>query len=733
MTLALAALQPVDPGPGALVIPLHRTRPGTRREALPLFGHLRWELAFLSRSASARSKAFSWSNFPAALRDSFMRIAWAMINISTPAVLQDRLNSSTRPFMALGTLFQTLTAFRYFARWLDKRGITTIGQIDRQVLEEYAASLGEKGFTNTVDERRLFAITRIWAYAPFLLPEDQLVMPPWDDPGSAITDFLDDFERSAPGENDTEVIHPATMSPLLVWALRTVVDLSADILAAYREWQRLTARIRPPGTAVAGQGRVLRDWLQQQRRNGGRLPTYTGHTERCLARQHTASGRPPLNNQYLAGLLNLSEGQIIQTARDHAHELEGLAFADGAPLRVAVAGTVDGQSWTQAIDFTQARPLAVHLSTAALLTIGYLSGMRPEEVLHLERGCSSREERENGTVRYRITGRHFKGVTDKDGNTLPEGEIRPEPWTVIELVDRAVKVLEALHGEQLLFPRSMTQATRTFDAEEYQGQGLDSPTVSDRIKRFIGWANQQAVRLGRDHEIIPADPHGSVTLRRLRRTVAWFIYRLPGGRIALGLQYGHVGTSMAESYGGRTKADMLEVLDFEETLAIADALAEASDRLEAGESVSGPAADRYIAAAREFTATYGGGFLTKSQLRNLRNNPRLRIFEDPDALLTCNYDFYKALCDPEPLDGSPTRRMPNRARCNPACANISRTDTHIRRAENQIEEIDAELEDQLAPKPLRLRHQQCRSAKEGIIERHQADRRKPADTAKDDA
>ncbi|MFE9882732.1 hypothetical protein [Streptomyces sp. NPDC005784] len=251
----------------------------------------------------------------------------------------------------------------------------------------------------------------------------------------------------------------------------------------------------------------------------------------------------------MAGLLNLSEGQIVQTARDYAHELEGLEFDDGAPLRVAIAGAINGQSWTERVDFTQARPLAVHLSTAALVTIGYLSGMRPEEVLHLERGCSSREERDNGTVRYRITSRHFKGVTDEDGSTIPEGEIRPEPWTVIELVDRAVKVIEAVHGEQLLFPRSMSLATRTFDEQEYVGQGLDSQTVSDRIKRFIGWANQQAVRLGRDHEIIPADPNGSVTLRRLRRTVAWFIYRQPGGRIALGLQYGHVGTSMAESYG----------------------------------------------------------------------------------------------------------------------------------------------------------------------------------------
>jgi hypothetical protein len=42
-------------------------------------------------------------------------------------------------------------------------------------------------------------------------------------------------------------------------------------------------------------------------------------------------------------------------------------------------------------------------------------------VLHLEYGCASRQEREDGTVRYRVHGRHFKGVTDQDGNTLPAG------------------------------------------------------------------------------------------------------------------------------------------------------------------------------------------------------------------------------------------------------------------------------------------------------------------------
>jgi hypothetical protein len=57
-------------------------------------------------------------------------------------------------------------------------------------------------------------------------------------------------------------------------------------------------------------------------------------------------------------------------------------------------------------------------------------------------------------------------------------------------------------------------------------------------------------------------------MRRFRRTVAWFINRQPGGRIALGVQYGHLRASFGESYSGRSKVDMPEILDLEQALAL---------------------------------------------------------------------------------------------------------------------------------------------------------------------
>ena len=114
-------------------------------------------------------------------------------------------------------------------------------------------------------------------------------------------------------------------------------------------------------------------------------------------------------------------------------------------------------------------------------------------------------------------------------------------------------------------------------------------------------------------------------MSRFRRTVAWFINRQPGGRIALGIQYGHLRASQSESYGGRSTVDMLQILDLEQAMATAGALTEAAGRFHDGEGVSGPAAGRYIAAAREFQASYVGGFVSKRQHKALLGNPHLQV------------------------------------------------------------------------------------------------------------
>lgn len=721
----------VDPTPNTLVFSLERARPGTREAAIPRFGQRHWQLAALDHSASGRSLAVNWEAFPSSLRAGFMRAAWAVINIPTPETLLHRSGSSTRPRLSPGSLKRTFSAWKRFAEWLSEHQVACLDQVDRRLLEEYPQALHERGLTWGPLTTEMFAISRLWAYAPFLPAEDQIAMPPWDETGAGVEDFLGEPANPRPwGENTTVPVHPAVMSPLLIWALRTVTDFAPDILAAWREARRLHGRI-PSAPRPGGRADILA-YLQHLRETGGDLPVFTGFQTTALAHGHQVTAtqhgravpdRPFVHNGFIAGTLGVTSVQVTSLLHDRPGELDGLRIGTGAPLAVPITAGLGGRPWRQAIDVEDAMDLALHLSAAALITVTYLSGMRPKEVLDLEQGCCTAEQRPDGTVRYLISGRHFKGVTDDDGNTIPGGQLRPHPWTVIEPVHRAITVLEELSDRPRLFPREFSKAAKP---RAYLGDAMSALTANARIARFIAWANTLAAEHGRDHEVIPADPDGAITMRRFRRTVAWFINRQPGGRIALGVQYGHLHASFAESYGGRSRVDMLQILDLEQALATADTLTDAAERLGDGEGVSGPAASRYIAAVGEFQAGYAGGFVSKRQHKALLGNPRLQVFDHPQSLLACNHDPLKARCDPNRgKPGGGPQRTPSHDRCNSACANIARTDTHMERARAEIVRIEAEITAGVVPLPIQQRLRQRQAALADIIAHHQATRIHP--------
>ncbi|MFD5782637.1 hypothetical protein [Streptomyces sp. NPDC126933] len=720
-TTALAGgIRLADPAPQDLVLPSHRVRSGVPDDVLPRFCELVWRLSYMMHKDTARAQSVNWARCPEPFQASLMRVGWAVLNIPAPAVMLSE--TASRAVMSPRALRFTFSVWMDFAGWLINREITELTAVTAEDLAEYADHIRTYGRSWEHDRRAARALSRIWGYAPFLLPQDRLVMPPWEDPATAMTDFLGEKYTPAGGENSIPIVHPAVMSPLLVWSLRMVLDLGPDILAAWREHKRLLERTRGP--SARGDSQKVVDYLKDLIARGKPLPGFSGYQTRGItvsARSRgSEGGLPALNRAYVAGVVGVNLYQVTTARRRLQHELEPRHFGPSAPLDIPVTGRIGDRPWTDSVDFENVPVLARHLSTAALIITAYLSGMRPEEVQHLVKGCCTREDREDGTVRYKVTGRHFKGVTDDEGNTIPEGEIRPDPWIVLEFVGQAIAVVEELEPGDLLFSRSFSRGHQPCP-EGGVGDALTGDSAARHIASFITWTNEQAIRHDRPHELIPEDPEGPVVLQRLRRTIAWFIHRQPGGRIALGVQFGHAATLIGESYAGRSKADMLELLDFEKGLALADALSEARERIAGGESVSGPAAGRYISAATEFENQYAGAYLGKRELRALVKNPKLQVYEDPKTFLTCNYDAFKALCDPE-LDrsGSSGQRTPDRSRCNPACANISRTDSQIAGIQAEIDKIDSDAEAGLDPYPIARREQQRRAVFVQIIERHQS-------------
>lgn len=224
----------------------------------------------------------------------------------------------------------------------------------------------------------------------------------------------------------------------------------------------------------------------------------------------------------------------------------------------------------------------------------------------------------------------------------------------------------------------------------------------------------------RGHETIPPDPDGAVTVRRFRRTLAWFVYRRPGGRIALGVQYGHLRGHTTDAYGSRVSSGLRDVFPMEEALASAEYLESAYQRLQDGERATGPAAKRYVDGIQLYGNKFGGRYLTSRQAAALRSNPKLRIYDNDERFVTCCYDQSKALCHPDRRTAGGVEQTPDVTNCRRNCGNIARTDTNIARAEAAVSYHRTEIEDPATPLPMKARLEQRVSVLQEIIdERHQ--------------
>ncbi|MGQ4408375.1 integrase, partial [[Kitasatospora] papulosa] len=211
-------------------------------------------------------------------------------------------------------------------------------------------------------------------------------------------------------------------------------------------------------------------------------------------------------------------------------------------------------------------------------------------------------------------------------------------------------------------------------------------------------------RLGRPHETIPDDPHGDLGLARFRRTLAWHIARRPGGLVALAIQYGHLRTAVSAGYASRSRDGIHDLLDIETARATADTLAALHTDLQAGASISGPAARRAIRAAGQAPA-FAGAIRTRRQARDILDNPQLAVYDNPHAFVMCVYDRDRALC--HRLD---TTDSPSLDRCRPSCTNIARTDDHATQITRRAAALEDQADTEAVPGPLtdRLRHHAAR-------------------------
>ncbi|MGW8992586.1 hypothetical protein ACWGRF_22005 [Streptomyces zhihengii] len=669
---------------------------------LSRFADNRWELNEGIFEDHARSQSLNFEIVSEPLRLAAKHYVWQLINHPKARTLR-RSKKGRVALHSIEIFFYG--ALQHVLKWFADQGITEFCQVTDEMLWDYLDALDEDNVATDQRYRRIIEVRRLWIQRDLLpfflrLPE----APPWDGEDTRVL-----LERTrGDRENRTKRIGEHTMQGLLRWAVRFLEDFSEDILAAWDEYRTLLARRpermrgkrrqRKPGelradvAAYIGRLRSDGESLPGTRRDDGTLQ---------VAWRHIASQLNCANSFEIT-----ASGRMIMES--------GLPIGEGVYLDIPVTAELDGEPWHPRISFDEVPRLARLLSTACFIVVAYLSGARVGEVLNLRRGCVRLDE---STSLWLMEGLYFKGAEDEEGNKIPEGTAREEPWVVIEVVAQAVGILERLHESHLLFPNRLKPIKQTPGKEpKRRGEARSDRTIAEDLAKFTTWVNERCRQLGR-RDSIPADPGGAIAPSRFRRTLAWFIRRKPRGLIAASVQYGHTYTRMLQGYAGSYEAGFLDDYAYEDWLFRMEGIAEDERRLLEGEHVSGPAADAYRYRVQAASREFAGRVLTSErQARDVLGNPLLQIHHGEG--MTCVLNPAVAACQ---LRGSADDPMvtPDTDDCRPNCQCLARTDRDIEINKERAGELAEIVADPLAPEIRHAREQHELDRLLAIIEQHE--------------
>ncbi|MFF1715544.1 hypothetical protein [Streptomyces sp. NPDC058268] len=672
------------PGPDTPVLVNRNLRPETDLSRVSTFRQDRWDLNPAIFAAHSSSYTINFGLVPEPLRLATKHYIWQLLNHPEPRTLRGA--NGTRIWVT--TIASVFTnTLQFVLRWFSRQGVTAFCQVTPAMLDDYLVALAHEEVPLEYCYNRLNEVRRLWSFRDFLPASMRLPAAlPWEgeDTGGLLG------RTRNPRENRTRRIGEATMEMLLVWAIRFVEDFAEDILAAYTqhlelvgrtpEWRQAAAQ---PSTHERGELRPkVVAYLEGLRERGEGLPG-----------RRTDAGELVIHWRLLSSILACADS-VKHTGTGRLVVESGLPIEESVYLGAPVTGLLDGKPWrTERITQAEAPQLARLLSTACLILVAYLSGARVGEVLNLRRGCVRHDAT---TGLWLMEGRYFKGATDEHGDVIPQGQVREDPWVIIEQVSRAITVLERLHPSTLLFPIKLDFRGQSRVLKRHGG-ARSGKSISRDLAAFVAWVNAECQRRDRTDQI-PDDGRGPLAASRFRRTLAWFIRRRPRGLIAASIQYGHLHTRILQGYAGAYESGFPDEYAFEDWLYRLESLAEDEQELTSGEHVSGPATDTYRYRITASTREFAGRVLTSDrQARDLVGNQLLQIHHGQG--MTCVFNPSTAACQ---LRGAIDDPMitPDTDDCRPRCLNLVRTDRDIEHVKQQAVELVKIVEDPLAP-PIR--------------------------------
>jgi hypothetical protein len=660
------------PNPASPVIKAELVKP-THAHLNGRYADSVWSLAPLIENPSSVRVKIAWRLCPTPFDEELRLALWNLINGELrPTFVHTRpktISQVMRTRLSPSAIVAAARVWFHMATWLQSRGITTLAHCTSEVLHEHALYLATLSVSSKDVARRLLAITRLWALDELSAKPAGIAQPPWE-----VVGFDQYVSASHPigPENATPPLAEATISPLLIWAMRVVEDLSDDILAAHAEVELIHQDI--PDHAEPGGVQRLNAYLDHLLSSDDPLPIYVPGARHAIT----------LANNYICGNVGVTKNQVTENTRRQDVITAAAHRPWGCPLTTPITGRIAGRPWRNAIDYFEAATLWRHLGTAAFVVCAYLTGMRPPEVLGLRTGCCPEPiSGSDGTIgRHLIYGRHYKTALDEHGNHAAAGEQRDVPWVAIRPVVNAIRVLEQMvPHEALLFDNQIHDIHR----KSTNTGAILGASMRTRIADFIDWANREADRHNLAAEAIAPDPNPTIGVSRFRRTLAWHIARRPNGHIALAIQYGHMRSTMVtERYAGRGRDGIHHLIDVETARAVADTIADLQDDLDNGAGISGPAAREVINIAAH-TPRFTGTAMNATTARRLLANSDLILYNNPQALLLCRYKPDRALCQRQGIN-----HTPNLDDCRPNCTNIARTDYHAVRLRIKAEQLEGQ-------------------------------------------
>lgn len=679
-----------------VVILRNRTiRIGTPTSRMSRFGDDVWHLQPAHRDAHIKINALRWSTYPGALRRHLRAFFLAVLDHPIP--VEPNGHQAPGSQASIGTFPGRIANMSVLAHWLAQRGIRDLSDVRDDDLDAFLTHLLGLDRTDRRKADLISSVRTLWLFRDHLPAECRLICDfPWA--GRTANEVVGAVTKPR-RENTTPRITDPTMEALLAWVLVMVEQIGPDIRDVWREYRLLETGTHPSQRQYSGtRGERLRTLVEHCRKEGLALPGQDlGHARK-------------IHGGHINRLIGFPKGMRSGLFP----EQKAFLSRSGLPVSpVAGVGTITGrvndEPWREHPIDVRELPTLVRLLCAALFTaICYLSGMRPGEVLNLRRGCRSTDEETGELLVNGYRGKGFDRVPDRPDSPEPL-----RPWVVVDVVHAAIALMESLHDLPLLFPSSLACAHQDRPPTVNARQG---GAMNNDIQDLIGWINA-TFRQADGSVPIPADPAGRIYATRFRRTLARCIVRRPRGLIAAALQYGHVDTKVTLSYAGNTDPAWLQDVAVEKLELIIDQIEEDTRRLENGEHVSGPSAHEYrrrIDRAEPFTGRVVTG---------VRNTERLLNQIDPAIHhgqgMTCVWQAETAACRKAKLNlGLSADDAPDESECRSSCVNLAYTDRDIHQLQQEVEIMEADAGDLLAPKPRRDRAAARAAQRKSIIERH---------------